>query len=153
MSHLDRYVFKRCLMVFAFFTLVFALAKWINRAVTLFNGLATNGHSAKVFSEFSVLALPTVLSMVVTASAFAALYAAVFTRFGSGRFIAFAIFLLVILKLVESVVTELARTNLDLWYLVYAPFVVGLIMFWVLMYLSIDPNVLRKQNNLSGQNT
>ncbi|NCV11147.1 MAG: hypothetical protein EBW44_06420 [Rhodobacteraceae bacterium] len=74
-------------------------------------------------------------------------------RFGSGRFIALAIFLLVIVKLVESVVTEPARTNLDFWYLVYAPSVVGLIMFWVLMYLSINPNVLRKQSKLAGQNT
>ena len=84
---------------------------------------------------------------------FAALFAAGFNRFGSERFIALAIFLLVIVKLVESVVTEPARTNLDFWYLVYAPSVVGLIMFWVLMYLSINPNVLRKQSKLSGQNT
>jgi len=93
------------------------------------------------------------LCLVSSMIGFAALYAAGFSRFGSGRFIALAIFLLVILKLVESVVTEPARTNLDLWYLVYAPSVVGLIMFWVLMYLSIHPNVLRKQSNLLGQNT
>ena len=79
MSHLDRYFFKQCLMVFAFFTLVFAL---------------------------------------------------------------------VIVKLVESVVTEPARTNLDLWYLVYAPSVVGVVLFWVLMYLSINPKTLRKQGKL-----
>lgn len=84
MSHLDRYVFKQCLMVFAFFTLVFAL---------------------------------------------------------------------VIVKLVESVVTEPARTNLDLWYLVDTPSVVGVVLFWVLMYLSINPKTLRKQGKLSGQNT
>ena len=84
MSHLDRYVFKQCLMVFAFFTLVLAL---------------------------------------------------------------------VIVTLVESVVTEPARTNLDLWYLVYAPSVVGVVLFWVLMYLSINPKTLRKQGKLSGQNT
>ena len=84
MSHLDRYVVKQCLVVFAFFTLVFAL---------------------------------------------------------------------VIVKLVESVVTEPARTNLDLWYLVYAPSVVGVVLFWVLMYLSINPKTLRKQGKLSGQNT
>ena len=84
MSHLDRYVFKQCLMVFAFFTLLVAL---------------------------------------------------------------------VIVKLVESVVTEPARTNLDLWYLVYAPSVVGVVLFWVLMYLSINPKTLRKQGKLSGQNT
>ncbi|NCW61116.1 MAG: LptF/LptG family permease, partial [Rhodobacteraceae bacterium] len=70
MSHLDRYVFKQCLMVFAFFTLVFALV--INRAVILFDELVTDGHSAKVFLEFSVLALPTVLPMVLPVSGFAA---------------------------------------------------------------------------------
>lgn len=63
------------------------------------------------------------------------------------------VFALVIVKLVESVVTEPARTNLDLWYLVYAPCVVGLVLFWVLMYLSINPKPLRKQSKLSGQNT
>jgi len=84
MSHLDRYVFKQCLMVFAFFTLVLAL---------------------------------------------------------------------VIVTLVESVVTGPARTNLDLWYLVYAPSVVGVVLFWVLMYLSIKTKTLRKQGKLSGQNT
>ena len=93
MLHLDRYVFKQCLMVFAFFTLVFALVMWIIRAVTPFD------------------------------------------------------------ELVERVVTEPARTNLDLLYLVYAPSVVGLVMFWVLMYLSINPNVLRRQSKLSGQTT
>lgn len=63
------------------------------------------------------------------------------------------VFALVIVRLVESVVTEPARTNLDVWYLVYAPSVVGLVMFWVLMYLSINPHVLRKQSKLSRQNT
>ena len=72
MSHLDRYVFKQCLLVFAFFTLVFALVVWINRAVTLFDELVTDGHSAKVFLEFFILALPTVLSRVLPVSAFAA---------------------------------------------------------------------------------
>ena len=84
---------------------------------------------------------------------FEAFYAAGFSRFGSASFIALAIFLLVIVKLVERVVTEPARTNLDLFYLVYAPSVVGLVMFWVLMYLSINPNVLRRQSKLSGQTT
>ena len=377
MPHLDRYVSKQWLIVFAFFTLVFALVMWINRAVTLFDELDTDGHSAKVFVEFSILALPTVLFMLLPASAFAAtvyvtshlsneselaviqatgmspwrlarpvflfglliatlmfgltaylvpktgtitknrefelsqslvakflregssqhpvngvtffireitsesesrdvflsdrrekdasypytseravlvqtedqtifvmpnglmqshdrtknslsltrfdelaydltgtfdaarkgrshiyylptvllwtnpqlaadltgqpmsrviedthrriqfaapflvssmidfaaLHAAGFSRFGSGSFIASAIFLLVIVKLVESVVTEPARTNPDLWYLLYAPSVVGLVLFWVLMYLSINPKTLRKQGKLSGQNT
>jgi len=377
MSHLDRYVFKQCLMVFTFFTLVFALVIWINQADTLFDELVTDGHSAKVFFEFAVLALPTVLSMVLPLSAFAAtvyvtsrlrneselaviqatgmstwrlarlacmfgllistrmfgliaylvpkkgtiikdkefelsqsvgvkclregsfqhsvksdtfffreitpeselrdvfrsgrhekdasytytperaflvptedqtvfvmqnglmqsqdrtndtpsmtqfdelgydltwtldaackgrpdmyylptlllwidprlaadltgrpmsrtiedkhrriqfaalclvssmigfaaLFAAGFSRFGSDRFIALATFLLVIVKLMESFVTEPARKNLDLWYVICAPSVVGLVMFWVLKYLLINPNVLRTQNNLSRYST
>ena len=60
---------------------------------------------------------------------------------------------IVIVRLVESVVTEPARTNLDVWYMVYARSVVGLVMFWVLMYLSINPHVLRKQSKPSRQNT
>ena len=377
MSHLDRYVFKQCLTAFAFFTLVFALVMWINRAVTLFDELITDGHTTKVLFEFSVLALPTVLSIVLPVSAFAAtvyvtsrlsneselaviqatgmspwrlarpvfmfgllvcllmfsltafmvpktgtltkdrefelsqslgtkflregsfqhpvkgvtffireitpeselrdvflsdrrekdasftytseraflvqtedqtifvmqnglmqshdrtnntlsltqfdelaydltstfdaarkarphiyylptvllwqdpqlaadltgqplsrviehkhqriqfallclvssligfaaLYAAGFSRLGSGSFIALAIFLLVIVKLAESVVTEPARRNIDYWYLVYAPSFVGLVMFWGLIYLSVNPNALRKLNKLSEQNT
>ncbi len=377
MSHLDRYVFRQCLVVFAIFTLVFALVMWINRAINLFDELVTDGHSAKVFLEFSTLALPAVLSRVLPVSAFAAtvyvtsrlsneselaviqatgmspwrlarpvfmfgllvcllmfsltafmvpktgtltkdrefelsqslgtkflregsfqhpvkgvtffireitpeselrdvflsdrreknasytytserafllqtekqiifvmqnglmqshdrtngtlsltqfdelaydltgtfdtarkarphiqdlptvllwqnpqlaadltgqplslviedkhqriqfallclvssligfaaLYAAGFSRFGSGRFIAMAIFLLVIVKLVESIVTEPTRTNIDFWYLVYAPSAVGLVMFWGLIYLSVNPNALRKLNKLSEQNT
>ena len=49
------------------------------------------------------------LCLVSSEIGYAALYAAGFSRFGSGRFIALAIFLLVIVKLVESVVTEPAR--------------------------------------------
>ena len=377
MSHLDRYIFKQCLMVFAFFTLVFALVMWINRAVVLFDELVTDGHSAQVFLEFSVLALPTVLSMVLPVSAFAAtvyvtsrlsneselaviqatgmspwrlarpififgllisvlmfsltgylvpktgtmtkdrefelsqslgakflregsfqhplkgvtffireitpdselkdvflsdrreqdasytytseraflvqtddqtlfvmqngqmqthdrvnntlsltqfdeltydltgtfntarkalphiyyistlllwqdpqlaatitgqplsrviedkhrriqfaalclvssligfaaLYAAGFSRFGSSRFIALAVLLLVVIKLVESIVTEPARAHIDYWYLVYAPSIVGMLMFWVLMHVSINPRTLRSQKKLSGQKT
>jgi hypothetical protein len=55
-------------------------------------------------------------------------------------------------KLVEILVTEPTRTDIDFWYLVYAPSVVGLFMFWGLMYLSIDSNALRKVNKLSERN-
>ena len=72
MPNLDQYVSKQWLIVFAFFTLVFALVMWINRAVTLFDELVTDGHSAIMFVEFSILALPTVLSTLLPASAFAA---------------------------------------------------------------------------------
>jgi lipopolysaccharide export system permease protein len=94
-----------------------------------------------------------ILCLVSSLIGFAALYAAGFSRFGSGRFIALAIFLLVIIKLVEGAVTEPTRNNIEYWPLVYAPSIVGLSMFWGLMYLSINPNLLRRKNQLAGQSS
>ena len=42
-------------MVFAFFTLVFALVMWINRAVTLFDELVTEVILPKCFWNFPYL--------------------------------------------------------------------------------------------------
>ena len=94
-----------------------------------------------------------ILCLVSSLIGFAALYAAGFSRFGSGRFIVLAIFLLVIIKLVEGAVTEPTRNNIEYWPLVYAPSIVGLSMFWGLMYLSINPNLLRRKNQLAGQSS
>ena len=94
-----------------------------------------------------------ILCLVSSLIGFAALYAAGFSRFGSARFIALAIFLLVIIKLVEGAVTEPTRNNIEYWPLVYAPSIVGLSMFWGLMYLSINPNLLRRKNQLAGQSS
>ncbi len=72
MARLDRYVLSQMLTLFGFFALVLAGVYWINRAVILFDRLISNGHSAAVFLELSLLGLPNVIRLVLPVASFAA---------------------------------------------------------------------------------
>lgn len=71
-SRFDRYLLSQQLALFGFFSLVLVMVYWINRAVGLFDKLIADGQSALVFLEFSLLALPNVIRIVLPVSAFAA---------------------------------------------------------------------------------
>ena len=73
MSRFDRYLFFQFLVVFGFFSLVLVLVYWVNTAVILFDRLISGGHSAQVFLEFSLLAIPKVIAMILPMSAFASM--------------------------------------------------------------------------------
>ncbi|SNX70540.1 lipopolysaccharide export system permease protein [Cereibacter ovatus] len=72
MSKFDRYLLSQLVALFGFFSLVLVLVYWINRAVGLFDELISDGQSALVFVEFSLLTLPNVIRLVLPISAFAA---------------------------------------------------------------------------------
>ncbi|WP_036177414.1 LPS export ABC transporter permease LptF [Palleronia rufa] len=72
MRTFDRYLLSQLLTLFGFFSLVLVAVYWINRALLLFDRLIQNGHSAAVFLEFSALALPNVIRVVLPIAAFAA---------------------------------------------------------------------------------
>lgn len=72
MSKFDRYVLSQYLLIFGFFALILVAVFWINRAVSLFDRLIADGQSALVFLEFTALALPNLIRMVVPMAAFAA---------------------------------------------------------------------------------
>ncbi|WP_375262740.1 LPS export ABC transporter permease LptF [Palleronia sp.] len=72
MPKYDRYLLSQFLSLFGFFSLVLVAVYWVNRAVRLFDRLIADGHSAGVFLEFSVLALPNVVRLVLPIAAFAA---------------------------------------------------------------------------------
>ena len=118
MSHLDRYIFKQCLLVFAFFTLVFSLVTWVNRSVFIFDSLISAGHSATVFLEFSLLALPTVLSAVLPISAFAA------TTYVTSRLSN------------ESELAVIQATGISPWRLARPVFVFGLLIGFLMFSLT-----------------
>lgn len=63
---------SRLLMMFGFFSLVLVSVYWINRAVSLFDRLISDGQTAAVFLEFTLLALPNVIRLVLPISAFVA---------------------------------------------------------------------------------
>ncbi len=72
MPTFDRYLLSQLLVLFGFFSLVLVSVYWVNRAVVLFEQLIGDGHSALVFLEFTALALPNVIRLVLPVSAFAA---------------------------------------------------------------------------------
>ena len=72
MGRFDRYVLSQLLTLFGFFSLVLVMVYWINRAVILFDQLIADGQSAGVFLEFTALSLPSIITIVLPLSAFAA---------------------------------------------------------------------------------
>jgi lipopolysaccharide export system permease protein len=80
-----------------------------------------------------------ILALVAALVGYAALNSGTFSRFGVGRRIIGAIFLLVVIKLVESVVTDPVRDNARLWPLIYLPSVAGLGMVWALLAHASHP--------------
>lgn len=70
---------------------------------------------------------------------FAAIYLAGFSRLGSGRYIVLGIFLLVMMKLLESMITKPTRYIYELWPLIYAPSVFGILVSVAMLYISARP--------------
>jgi lipopolysaccharide export system permease protein len=63
---------SQLMTLFGFFSLVLIMVYWINRAVILFDQLIADGQSAGVFLEFTALSLPSIITIVLPLSAFAA---------------------------------------------------------------------------------
>lgn len=79
------------------------------------------------------------LGLVAALIGFSTLLTGSFSRFGVGRQIVVAIFLLVIVKLVESAVTDPTRNSAALWPLIYLPSVVGLVLATAMLHLAARP--------------
>ena len=73
------------------------------------------------------------LCVISSVLGFATLLVGSYSRFGATRQIVGAIFLLVIVKLAEGMVTDPVRSNADLWPLVYLPSLIGIVICWVLL--------------------
>ncbi|MEI2804987.1 MAG: LPS export ABC transporter permease LptF [Albidovulum sp.] len=72
MSKFDRYMLSQLMTLFGFFALILVSVYWINRAVSLFDQLISDGQSAWVFLEFTALTLPNVIRLVLPVAAFVA---------------------------------------------------------------------------------
>lgn len=72
MGRYDRYILSQLLVLFGFFSLVLISVYWINQAVDLFDSLLADGQNIRVFIEFTLLALPQIMLLVLPVSAFVA---------------------------------------------------------------------------------
>jgi lipopolysaccharide export system permease protein len=76
LRRLDSYIFRQILGPFLFFVLVFTGVIWLGQSLRVIDTVVSHGQSAMVFLEFTLLLLPTVLSIVLPVATFAAtLYA------------------------------------------------------------------------------
>ncbi|MDU8910505.1 LPS export ABC transporter permease LptF [Aestuariicoccus sp. MJ-SS9] len=79
------------------------------------------------------------LCVVAALVGFSALLQGGFSRFGVGKQIVGAIFLLVIIKLIEGAVSDPVRANARLWPLIYLPSATGFAMAGVMLHLAARP--------------
>jgi lipopolysaccharide export system permease protein len=68
----DRYLAGQLLTYFGFFSLVLVAVYWVNRAIGLFETLIAGGAGLGLFLEFTALALPSVVAVVLPVSALVA---------------------------------------------------------------------------------
>ena len=71
-TRFDQYFLYQLFVAFGFFSLVLVTVFWVNQAVLLFDKLIADGHSARIFFEFTILSLPQAISIVLPISSFAA---------------------------------------------------------------------------------
>jgi len=91
---------------------------------------------AQVLENFHSRIQRALLCLVATLIGFATLYAADFSRYGTSRFVALAIFLLANVKIVESAVIAITRSNSSSWPLVYLPTLIGLSIVVIMIMFS-----------------
>ncbi len=72
MGRFDRYILAQLMVLFGFFSLVLISVYWIEAAVDLFDTLIADGQNLGVFLEFTALALPQIMQMVLPIAAFVA---------------------------------------------------------------------------------
>ena len=68
-----------------------------------------------------------------------------FSRFGVWRQILGAIFLIIVIKALETVGLNAARTNPALWFASYLSVATGAVMIWVLLIISTRPYLLKRR--------
>lgn len=86
--------------------------------------------------------------LVAVASAllgFAALMVGGFSRFGVWRQIIGGTFVLIVLKVLESTISDLTRTDASLWPLIYLPGLLGIAIAVVLLWIAERPGLFRRR--------
>ena len=109
---------------------------------------ATNKTPGRVLEEAHGRFNQPILCLVAALIGFSTLLVGGFSRFGVGRQIFGAILLLVMVKLVESIVTDPVRNNAELWPLVYAQSVFGFGAVGLMLHLAARPRRRRKDASL-----
>jgi lipopolysaccharide export system permease protein len=110
LGRFDRYILTQLVVLFGFFSLVLVSVYWIEAAVDLFDTLIADGQNLSVFFEFTALALPQIMLLVLPIAAFVA------TLYIFNRMIG------------ESELVVMQTAGLSAWRLLRPVFVFGLLV-------------------------
>ncbi|WP_457648787.1 LPS export ABC transporter permease LptF [Profundibacter sp.] len=107
--------------------------------------LAKTGYNSAmlVYSGHKRIAQP-LLAIVMALIGFSALLVGSFSRFGVVRQIIAAILIIVLIRVLDSVLTEFARRDETLWWLLYVPVLVGFLVTAVLLWMSERPGRIKR---------
>ncbi len=107
--------------------------------------LAKTGYSAPmlVYSGHKRIAQP-LLAIVMALIGFSTLLVGSFSRFGVVRQIIAAILIIVLIRALDSVLTEFVRRDETLWWLLYVPVLVGFLVTALLLWMSERPGRIKR---------
>ena len=111
----------------------------------------TGQSAAKLLAAAHDRFSQSVLGLVASLLGFAALMVGGFSRFGVWRQIVFAIFLIIVIKAVETVGLNMARQDASLWFMSYLPSVIGIAIVWCLLFASTKPYLFKRRPRFEAQ--
>ena len=85
------------------------------------------------------------LAVVAALIGFSTLMLGGFSRFGVWRQIVGAIVLIILVKFIETVGLNIARGNPAFWFAVYLPTIIGLVLAWILLFVSTRPYLFKRK--------
>ncbi len=91
-----------------------------------------------------------ILGAVAALLGFAALMVGGFTRFGLWKQVVFAIFLIILVKALETAGLNAARSNPSLWIASYLPSVAGFAIVYVLLFMADRPTLLKRRPQVTS---
>jgi len=105
----------------------------------------TNATPAKFLSEAHDRIAQPLLSTVTALIGFSCLLLGGFSRFGIWKQILVAVVLLVLIKVLDNKVADIAWGNAELWPLLYLPTVAGLMLAAFILWVSEHPALFRRR--------
>jgi lipopolysaccharide export system permease protein len=69
-----------------------------------------------------------------------------YSRFGVWRQIVAAIFLIVVVKAMETAGLNAARSSANLWFATYLPVVAGFVIVWFLLFWATRPHLFKRRH-------
>lgn len=85
------------------------------------------------------------LALVAALAGFSCLLIGGFSRFGIWRQVIGAIVFLVLIKTVDNLAEDVVRQDVDLWFVLYLPTLVGLMAAFALLWVSSRPTLFRRR--------